>query len=66
MLRGVKNTLDPPACGALADPPESIALHTAIARKSYRVGPNVSGWPKILAENPYQRPQVGPTFGPTL
>jgi hypothetical protein len=35
-------------------------------RKRYRVGPKVSSWPNILTENPYERPQVGPTFGATL
>ena len=41
------------------------AFHRA-GRKSYRVGPKVASWPNILSEIPYQRPQVGPAFQPTL
>jgi hypothetical protein len=35
-------------------------------RKSYRVGPKFLSWPNILTENPNERLQDGPTFGPTL
>jgi hypothetical protein len=34
-------------------------------RKSYRVALKILSWPKILTAN-HERPQVGPTFGPTL
>ena len=44
--------------------PETVQLATK--RKSYRVGPNVLSWPNILTEYPNKRPQVGPTFEPTL
>ena len=38
-----------------------------LKRERYRFGPTVASWPKILTANPYrERPQVGPTFGPTL
>ena len=37
-----------------------------LKHKTYRVGPTVASWPKILIANPYERPQVGPTFGSTL
>ena len=37
-----------------------------LKRERYRCGPTVASWPKILTANPYERPQVGPTFGPTL
>jgi hypothetical protein len=35
-------------------------------RKSYRVGPKDSSWPKILTVNPYEQPQVCQTSGPAL
>ena len=45
---------------------EDLLARRCDQRKSYRVGSKVSSWPKILTVNPYERPQVGPTFGPTL
>jgi hypothetical protein len=35
-------------------------------RKLYRVGPNFETWRHTLPENPYESPEVGPQFGPTL
>ena len=32
----------------------------------YWFGPNCATWPRILTENPYRSPHVGPRFGPTL
>jgi hypothetical protein len=50
--------------------PHSSSLATGrcshLQRKSYRVGPKCLSRPKILTENPDDRPQVGPTSGPTL
>jgi hypothetical protein len=34
-------------------------------RKNYSVGPKGSSWPNILTAPPCDRPQVGPSFGPT-
>ena len=32
----------------------------------HRAGPNRATWPSILTENPYERAELGPRFGPTL
>jgi hypothetical protein len=32
----------------------------------HRVGPNGAIWPSPLNETPYQKPELGPRFGPTL
>jgi hypothetical protein len=38
----------------------------ALEREFHRVGPNCQTWPRLLTENPYQSPELGPRFGPTL
>ena len=45
---------------------EGVVSHGRTERESYRVGPKVASWPNIFTEIPYERPQVGPAFGPTL
>jgi hypothetical protein len=32
----------------------------------HRVGPKCDTWSSVLIENPYQKPELGPQFGPTL
>jgi hypothetical protein len=60
-----------------ASPPPAAWSHSRAARhtpstedtrerKSCRVGPKVLRWPDIFTANTYERPQVGPAFGPTL
>jgi hypothetical protein len=41
-------------------------LHLPGARELQGLGPKAASWPKIVTVNPYLRPQVGPTSGPTL
>jgi hypothetical protein len=35
-------------------------------REPHRVGPNRATWPSVFTENPYERPELGPRFWPTL
>ena len=40
-------------------------ISTGLARIT-RLGPNYATWARVLADNPYQKPALGPRFGPTL
>ena len=46
--------------------PERRFEHMPSEGAFHRVGPNCAVWPGILTENPYQSPELGPRFGPTL
>jgi hypothetical protein len=46
--------------------PSHVSRSLLPERKLYRAGPNRETWPNILTENPYEWPQAGPDFGPTL
>ena len=51
---------------------QGVAVVTAADNAAYikgevhKVRPEFSNWPSSLTENPYQRPEVGLKFGPTL
>jgi hypothetical protein len=65
--RAVPTASIPPAVpGALLGSGAAAAATAAPQGDSHRAGPNRATRPSVLAENPYQRPALGPRFGPNL